>query len=116
MDGRRTVAAKALTMKQLGKALYAAIGFTAHFHVQVENWRDTDEIVPKEKVSWYFVQKRREGRKHRTEQCNDLGGHFDCMRCGKRCKQAQKSWRVPWLSVNGQRGHDLQRVVGKMLV
>ena len=29
--------------------------------------------MPEEEDSWQFVQKKREGRKHRSEKCNDFG-------------------------------------------
>ena len=41
--------------------------YAAHFHVQVEERKDRDAIVPKEKETWQFVRKR-EGRKHKTGQ------------------------------------------------
>ena len=40
MDGRAMAAAKAQTTKQLRKQLYASIECAAHFHVQVEEWKD----------------------------------------------------------------------------
>ena len=42
VDGRATAAAKALTIKQLRKDIYASIEYAAHFH-QVEEWKDREQ-------------------------------------------------------------------------
>ena len=68
--------------------MYASIEYAAHFLVVMKEWKDTDDIVPKEKGSLQFVRKR-EGQTRRSEQCNDLGGRYTCMRCGKTRKHAQ---------------------------
>ena len=34
----------------------------ANLHLQVENRKDRDEIVPKGKLSWQFVENKKEGR------------------------------------------------------
>ena len=52
VDGRQTTTVKAFTSKPLGKELYASIEYAKHFLVQVEEWNDRDEIVPKEQDSW----------------------------------------------------------------
>ena len=67
--------------------MYASIECAAHFHVQVEEWKDSGEIVPRGKEAWQIVRKKREGRRHRTERCKDLGGEVKCMRGGKRRKK-----------------------------
>ena len=85
------------TMKQLRKKfVFASFEFAAHFHAQSENWRETEMILcQKTKESWQFAQKKREGNKHRADQCNDPGGKYKCMRCRKRTKHL----RIPSLNV-----------------
>ena len=52
-------AAKALTIKQLRKRHFCFHWVCgACFHVQVEEWKDRDEIVQMGKVSLQFVQKK----------------------------------------------------------
>ena len=125
-DGGVMAAAKALTIKQPRKDMYVSTEYAAHFHVKVEGWKDRDEIVPRERETWQFVRKKREGRKHWTERCKDLGGEVKCMRCGKREKKENISGYVPWRQVDGENiqqhlqkhrassimvVHDLQRIV-----
>ena len=51
-DGGQLAAAKALNIKQPRKDIYASIEYAAHFYVQVDEWKDRDEIVSEEKGSW----------------------------------------------------------------
>ena len=39
---------------------------------------------------WQFVQKKKEGRHHRSEQCNDLGGTYNSTKCGK-CSKRERA-------------------------
>ena len=57
-NGGPMAAAKALTIKQLRNYIYASIEYAAHFHVQVEEWKDRGETVPKEKETWQFFRKK----------------------------------------------------------
>ena len=57
-DGGQMTAAKALTTEQLRTELCASFQFAAHFHAQMEDWGDGDEIVPREKEAWFFVPKQ----------------------------------------------------------
>ena len=84
VDGGQMAEAKALTVKQRRH------GFSSQSSrwCMVVYWKDTGEMVP-EKDSWQLVQREREGRKHRSEQCNDVGGKCKCVRCGKRSKRAE---------------------------
>ena len=59
VDGGTLAAAMALTINQLRTDTFASIAYSAHFHVQVEEWKDRDEIVPKEKEAWQIVRKKR---------------------------------------------------------
>ena len=47
--------------------MYVALQNAASFHCLVEEWKDCEELMPKEK--WSFIDKRSEGRKHRAEWC-----------------------------------------------
>ena len=46
---------------------------TRRIFVQVKEWKDKDELVPKEEVVWQVVRQRMDGWKHRTEQCKEFG-------------------------------------------
>ena len=48
--------------------------------VLVEEWKDCEELMPKPKEKWTFVNK--EARKHRTEWCA-AANKFQCTRCGR---------------------------------
>ena len=71
-------AARALTNQQLGKYMSASIEQAAHFRVQVENWKDSDELTSAGQKSGSLCR--------RTTQVgsNDQGGKCKCMRCRKR--------------------------------
>ena len=58
VDGWQLAAARASTIKQLRKEYHVSFEYAAHFHMQVEKWKDRDESVPKEKEPWHFVQKK----------------------------------------------------------
>ena len=49
-------------------------------------WRNgkivKNSLRPKPKEKWFFVDKRRESMKHRTEWCAEAN-RYPCMRCGK---------------------------------
>ena len=49
-----------LTHMHSSVCMYVFLEYAAHFHVQVEEWNDRDETVPKETYSWQSVQKRRQ--------------------------------------------------------
>ena len=42
-------------MRPLRKDVYAAAGFAARFHAQVEEWHDRDDITPKETETFQFT-------------------------------------------------------------
>ena len=44
---------------------------------------EVKNLSPKPQEKWIFVDKRREGIKHRTEWCA-TGDKYRCMRCGKK--------------------------------
>ena len=70
--GGAMAAAEALTIKQFSKYDYASINYAAHFHVQVEEWKDWDGIVPKEKRN--FAIRAKEKRMQITQVRTMLQG------------------------------------------
>ena len=73
------------TAKQEREEVYVALQYAASFHCLVEQWKDCEELKPKPKEEWSFVDKRSEGMKHRTEWCAEAD-RYRCMRCGRRSK------------------------------
>ena len=69
--------ASAETMQQEREEIYAALQYAASFHCIVEQWNDCEELKPKPKEMWIFVDKQSEETKHRTEWCAET----DTYRC-----------------------------------
>ena len=65
-------------MQQEREEAHAALQYAASFHCLVEQWKDCEELRPKPKVKWVFVDKEREN----TEQCAEAD-RYRCMRCGR---------------------------------
>ena len=63
VGGGAIAAATAFTIKQLRKEICATGEFAVHFHVQGEERKDRDEIVPK-RETWQCAGKTRGGRTH----------------------------------------------------
>ena len=114
MDEGFMAEARAEATKQEREEVYVALQYVANFHCLVEEWKDCEELRPKPKEKWSFVDKRRERMKHRTECCAEANS-YRCMRCGKgsedmktpgRCDGSKRlgKWRSRHL-----RGHDLVR-------
>ena len=105
-------------MKQEREEVYVALQYAASFHCLVEEWKDCEELKPKLKEKWSFVDKKSEGTKHRTEWCAEAD-RYRCMRCGrgsKYMKMPGKCTGPKFLSKSlgkwGRRhlgGHDLVR-------
>ena len=51
--------ARAKTMQQEREDVYAALQHAASFHCSVEQWKDCDELKPKPKEKWFFVEKNK---------------------------------------------------------
>ena len=77
--------AKAKTMKQETEEVHAALQYAASFHCLVEQRKGCEELRPKPKEKFVFVEKKSENIKHRTEWCAEANG-YRCMRCGRRSK------------------------------
>ena len=73
------------TMKQEREEVYVALQYAASFHCLVEQRKDCEEVKPKPKEKWTFVDRRSEGMKHRTEWCAEAD-RYRCMRCGRGSK------------------------------
>ena len=48
----------------------------------MEEWKDCEELKPKPKEKWIFVDKKSVETKHRTEWCAEAN-KYRCMRCGR---------------------------------
>ena len=104
--------ARAETLKkEREEEVYVALQYAASFHCLVEELKDCEELRPKPKERWIFVDKRRERMKHRTEWCAEAD-RYRCMRCGrgsKYMKMDQNSCRKDWK----MGGHDLDRRIDR---
>ena len=110
--------ARADTLKQEREEVYVALQYAASLHCFVEQWKDCEELKPKPRGKWSFVDKRSEGMKHRTEWCAEAD-RYRCMRCGRGSKYMKMPGRCSgpkFLSQSlekwGRRhlgGHDLVR-------
>ena len=60
---------RAKTAQQERGEVHAALQFAASFRCLVERMETTEELKPKPKQKWIFVDKKREETKHRTEWC-----------------------------------------------
>ena len=50
--------ARAKTVQQESEEEYAALQYAASFHCLVEEWKDCEELKPKSKEKWIFVDKK----------------------------------------------------------
>ena len=77
--------ARAKTVRQEREEVCAALRFAASFHCPVEEWTDCEELKPKPREKWIFVNQKKEETRHRTEWCAEAN-KYRCMRCGKSSK------------------------------
>ena len=77
--------ARAENMQQEREEVYAALQCAASFQCLVEEWKDCEELKPKPKEKWIFVDKKSEETKHRTEWSAEAD-RYRCMRCGRGSK------------------------------
>ena len=73
---------RAKTLQQEREEVFAASQYAASFYCLVEERKDCQELKPKPKEKWIFVDQKREETKHRTEWCAEAN-KFRCMRCGR---------------------------------
>ena len=105
--------ARAKTMQQEREEMYTALQYAASFLCLVGEWKDCEEVRPKPKAKWIFVDQKREETKHRTEWCVEAN-KYRCMRCGRsseymtmpgKCKGPKflstnrRKWRSRYLEV-----------------
>ena len=72
-------------MQQEREEVYAALQFAASFHCLVEEGKDCEELRPKKKEMWVFVEKKSDNTKHQTQWCAEAD-KYQCMRCGRGSK------------------------------
>ena len=77
--------ARAKAVQQEREEVCAALQYAASFHCSAEEWKDRDELKPKLKEKWTFVDQKREETKHRTEWCAEAN-KYRCLRCGRGIK------------------------------
>ena len=70
----------AQTVQLEREEVYVALQYAASFHCLVDEWKDCEELRPKPKEKWTFVDKKSEETKHRAEWCTEAEKHR-CMRC-----------------------------------
>ena len=73
------------TMQQEREEVYVALQYAASIHCLVEQRKDCEELKPKPKEKWIFVDKKSEKSKHRTEWCAEAD-KYRCVRCGRGSK------------------------------
>ena len=105
-------AAIAFAIKHLSNDTQAPTQYAAYFHVQVEEWKDRDEMVPTGTESWRFV--RRE-----IQVCAELEAQQTCTNSFKNWMGTLSLFFWEEEAPDTHTGsHDLQRMVdvnGKML-
>ena len=57
--------------------------YAASFHCLVEEWRGCEELEPKPKEKWVFVDREVESKNHRTQWCAATS-RYRCLRCGRK--------------------------------
>ena len=72
--------------------MYVVLQYAASFHCLVDEWEDCEELKPKRKEKWIFVDKKSEEMKHQTEWCAKAD-RYRCMRCGRGSKNMKMPGR-----------------------
>ena len=78
--------------------MYVALQYAASENCFVEQWKDCEELRPKPKEMWIFVDKRSEGMKHRTEWCAEAD-RYRYMRGGRGSKYMKMPGRCHGLNL-----------------
>ena len=110
------------TMQQEREEVYGTLHYAASSHCLVEEWKYCEELRPKPKEKWVFVEKKSRKTMHRTEWCAEANKNR-CMRCGRGSKYVKKLRKmckttIPHKKLEKRRrrhlgGHDLVRRVDK---
>ena len=61
MDGGVMAQARAITVQQKREEAHVALQYAASFQCLVEEWKNCEELKPKPKEKWIFVDKKWEG-------------------------------------------------------
>ena len=77
--------ARAKTVRQEREEVCAGLQYAASFHCLVKEWTDCEELKPKPREKWIFVNQKKEETRHRTEWCAETN-KYRCMRCGRGSK------------------------------
>ena len=62
------------------EVLCVALQCAASFHCLVEAWKDCEELRPKLKEKWFFLETKSENAMHRTEWCAEAD-KYQCVKC-----------------------------------
>ena len=73
---------RAIKVQQEREHVYATLQDGISFHCLVEEWKESEELKPKRKEKWTFVDRRVEAKRHRTEWCA-AASRYRCMKCEK---------------------------------
>ena len=77
--------ARGKAVQQERKDVYAALQSAASIHCFVEQWKGCEQLKPKSREKWIFVDKKSEETKHRREWCAEAD-RYRCVRCGRGSK------------------------------
>ena len=80
-------------MQQEREEVYAALQYAASFPCQVEEWKDCQELKPKPREKWIFVDRIKEETRHRTKWCAEAN-KYRCLRCGTSSSKYRKMQRT----------------------
>ena len=103
--------ARAKTVQQERGEVYAALQYAASFHCLVEEWKYCEELKPRTKEKWIFVDQKSEELKHQTGWCAQAN-KYRCMRCGRGSK-CMKNARKMWAKVPFKRGTMEKTTLGR---
>ena len=84
-DVGKIAEARAKTIQQEREEVCAALQYAVSLQCLVEERKDSEELKPKPKEKWTFVDTRSEDTKHRTKWCAETE-EYRCMRCGRGIK------------------------------
>ena len=126
LDGGAVAQVRAITVQQERQEVYAALPYAASFHCLVEERKDCEELGPKPKEMWIFVDKKSEETRHRTEWCAAANKNR-CMRCGRsrkhmnmqghvrgpRCLREDSRHKLNMCGMQHLGGHDMVRRVNR---
>ena len=92
MDEGFVADAGAETVQQEREEVYVALLYAASFDCLVEQRKDCEELKPKLKEKWRFVDRKSDGMTHRTERCAEADWCRRTM-CGRGSKQMKMPGR-----------------------